>query len=127
MLHETWQGKTCLALRVDRGTGRVAPSNNLKLGQRLVDLAHLLVGEVHDDGVLADALHCGRARDRDDDRHPRPPTQAAHPVDGQLGGRAAFLLGECLHLLAQAQVLLEALGLEAREVGVPHHLHLEWD
>ena len=93
---------------------RVSLARRFKLGQDSIDLVHLIVSELDHLAVLLDPRDSGRPRDGDDGRHPRSARETAHPVDGELRGRASLLGGELLDLADELDVDLEGVRLEPR-------------
>lgn len=94
--------------------GRISFTSRLKGSEDLVDTGHIIIGQVDDSCVLADAVRVGGARDGDDLGHARAFRQGDEPVDGDLAGGAALLLGDGLDGGDELEVLGEVVTLPAR-------------
>jgi hypothetical protein len=94
--------------------GRVSLTSRRKGSKDLVDAGHIVIGQVDDGCVLTDAVRVGRARDGDDLGHARASRQGHEPVDGDLAGSAALLLGDGLDGGDELEVLGEVFTLPAR-------------
>lgn len=94
--------------------GRVSRTGRGKGSEDPVDAGHVLIGQVDDGCVLADAVRVGGPRDRDDGGHAGAARQAQEPVDGDLAGGAALVLGDGLDGGDELEVLGEVVALPAR-------------
>lgn len=94
--------------------GRVSLTSRRKGGEDLVDTGHIVIGQVDDGCVLTDAVRVGRARDGDDLGHAGTTRQGDEPVDGDLAGGAALLLGDGLNGGDELEILGEVFTLPAR-------------
>ena len=77
----------------------------------LLKLSHILVSQRRSLAVLDNALNLGGAGDRN-----RAPV--THPPNSHLRRRHALPLGDLLHRLHELEILLEDVGLEARQYAV---------
>ena len=86
----------------------IALPGNRQGVEDFLDLGHVVVGERRRLAVLDDARLIGGAGDGDG-------ALATHPADGHLRRGHAFALGNLRHRIDELQVLIEVLGLEARQ------------
>lgn len=94
--------------------GRVSLTGRRKGSQDLVNAGHIVLSQVNDGCVLTDAVRVGGTRDGDDLGHARATGQGDEPVDGDLAGGAALLLGDGLNGGDELEVLGEVFTLPAR-------------
>jgi hypothetical protein len=86
----------------------IALPRNRQGVEGFLDLGHVFVGERRRLAVLDDARLLSGAGDGDG-------ALATHPADGHLRRGHALALGNLPHRLDELQVLIEVLGLEARQ------------
>lgn len=104
---------------IDRDSARVPIARRLELGQSIIDLCHLLIGEIKHLAVLNDSGGRGSTWNWDNRWHSRAFRDSTNPVDRELSGCATLLLSHSLDLLNELQVDGKVLRLETRVV--PHH------
>lgn len=103
-------------LGVDREDLGVPTTYWGELGQDIINLGHLRIRDVNQLAVLLNPFGSGGARNGNDCGHPGTSRERSSPIDRELRGSAALLLGDLLGLLYQLHVFLKVLPPEAWEV-----------
>ena len=87
-----------------------------EVGQDIVNLSHLRIRDVNQLAVLLNPFRSGGARNGNYRGHPRTSRERSSPIDRELRGSTALLLGNLLDLLYQLHVFLKVFPPEAWEV-----------